>query len=219
MLRREFLKSSVAAVALTPALTPAFTPAFSSAAGLAFSPPFRTSGQRLAAAALRQVGVTTGYDPAYARIGYPGGDVPRSTGVCADVIVRAARDGLGLDLQALVHADMTKNFAAYPGTWHMARPDTNIDHRRVLNLETFWRRQGACLWTATGPVAGDQFPDVQVGDEVTWLLGGHLPHVGIVVQAGPDTQVVHNIGGGAERLALAAMREQRAKGLFRWPVS
>lgn len=60
-----------------------------------------TKGARLAAAAARQIGVTTGYDPAYVRLLYPGGDLPRKTGVCADVIVRAARDAFGLDLQRL----------------------------------------------------------------------------------------------------------------------
>jgi uncharacterized protein YijF (DUF1287 family) len=51
-----------------------------------------TKGQRLATAARKQIGVTTEYDPAYRRLAYPGGDVPRKTGVCADVVVRAARD-------------------------------------------------------------------------------------------------------------------------------
>ena len=73
-----------------------------------------TNGQKLADAALAQLGVTTGYDPTWTKLSYPGGDVPRSTGVCADVVIRAARDGLGLDLQKLVHEDMVKDFDAYP---------------------------------------------------------------------------------------------------------
>lgn len=74
----------------------------------------QSNGQKLADAARAQLGVTVGYDPRWTQIGYPGGDVPRSTGVCADVVIRAARDALGLDLQKLVHEDMVKNFAAYP---------------------------------------------------------------------------------------------------------
>lgn len=101
------------------------------------SPP--SAGEKLAAAARAQVGVTTGYDPTWTAIRYPNGDVPRSTGVCADVVIRAIRDALGLDLQQLVHEDMLKHFDAYPArrTWGSKRPDTNIDHRRVLNLEVF----------------------------------------------------------------------------------
>ena len=144
-------------------------------------------GQRLADAARAQVGVTTSYDPTWTRIPYPGGDVSRSTGVCADVVIRAARDGLRLDLQKLVHDDMLKDFNAYPAriAWGSRRPDANIDHRRVLNLETFWTRAGARLWVAQSPTAGDGFPGtVEVGDFLTWLLDARLPHVGIAVSSG-----------------------------------
>ncbi len=72
-----------------------------------------SSGQKLAKAARSQIGVTLGYDPRYAHLRYPGGDVDRCTGVCADVIVRAAWDALGIDMQKLVHDDMVKAFDAY----------------------------------------------------------------------------------------------------------
>jgi len=179
------------------------------------------SGQRLAEAARAQVGVTVGYDPVWTHLSYPGGDVPRSTGVCADVVIRAARDGLGLDLQKLVHEDMVKHFAAYPArqAWGSRGPDANIDHRRVLNLETYWTRAGARLWAATGPVAGDGFPPPQeVGYIVTWLLDARLPHVGIVVSAGERARVVHNIGRGAEESPIEAFFMHRAAGHYRWPV-
>ena len=177
---------------------------------------------KLVEAARAQIGVTTGYDPAYTRIAFPLGDVPRSTGICADVIVRACRDALGLDLQALVHADMAKNFRAYPHSWGAAHPDTNIDHRRVLNLQTFWTRQQARAWAGSlgGFNAGDDFgPGMRPGDFVTWLIGGLLPHVGIVAEATPErASVVHNIGRGAEETELAAFHAHRAMGRYRWPV-
>ena len=44
---------------------------------------------KLLRAARTQIGVTTGYDPAYVTLDYPGGDVPRETGVCTDVVIRA----------------------------------------------------------------------------------------------------------------------------------
>jgi uncharacterized protein len=174
----------------------------------------------LAEAARKQLGVTTSYDPSYTRIPYPNGDVPRNTGVCADVIVRAARDALSLDLQKLVHEDMTRDFAAYPRTWNLQYPDANIDHRRVLNLEVFWRRQNAQLWVANGKIAGDDFPaPIAVGDLFTWLLDGRLPHVGIVVSTGVlGPRVVHNIGAGVQENALFSFRSHHAKGHFRWPV-
>jgi len=181
----------------------------------------KANGQRLADAAREQLGVTTGYDPTYTKLSYPGGDVPRSTGVCADVVIRAARDGLGLDLQKLVHEDMVKHFDAYqqPKKWGMTRPDANIDHRRVLNLETYWTRVGARLWAADAPTPGDGFPKtIEVGDILTWLLDARLPHVGIAVSAGLQPWVAHNIGRGVEESSLDAFSSHRAAGHYRWPA-
>ena len=180
------------------------------------------NGERLAEAALAQVGVTIGYDPGWTRIRYPGGDVPRNTGVCADLVIRAARDGLGLDLQKLVHEDMTCAFDDYPArrVWGSREPDTNIDHRRVLNLEAFFTRADACLWHASQPVPGDGFPRrLDQGDFLTWLLDARLPHIGIVVSTSGPPQVVHNIGRGAERILLEQLHDQRAVGHYRWPVA
>lgn len=81
------------------------------ASPMAASANARRQGTDLAAAARRQIGVTTGYDNKYRPIGYPNGDVPIATGVCADVVIRAARDAWGIDLQRLVHEDMTRSFA------------------------------------------------------------------------------------------------------------
>jgi hypothetical protein len=65
--------------------------------------------------------VTLVYDPAYARIAYTGGDVPRSRGVCSDVLIRAFRTQ-GVDLQQLVHEDMRASFASYPRDWGLGAP-------------------------------------------------------------------------------------------------
>lgn len=150
---------------------------------------------RLVQAAEAQIGVTVTYDPAYVRLDYPGGDVPRDRGVCTDVLVRAYRDAFGIDLQRLVHEDMRANFARYPKAWGLSRPDRSIDHRRVPNLQTFFRRFGREL-----PVGGDA--TYAEGDLVSQMLPGNLPHILIVTgQAGPSGAplVVHNIGGGTRR--------------------
>jgi uncharacterized protein len=150
---------------------------------------------RVIEGAKKQVGVTVGYDGTYRRIGYPNGDVPRETGVCTDVIIRAYRH-VGVDLQKLVHEDMKAHFAAYPKNWGLRRPDTNIDHRRVPNLTTFFTRRGAKL-----PVTR-RGADYQPGDIVTWRLSSGLPHIGLVSDVRvPNSDrylVVHNIGGGAQ---------------------
>lgn len=157
--------------------------------------PAEDGAQKLVVAARRQIGVTLTYDPAYSRLDYPGGDVPRERGVCTDVIVRAYRDGLAIDLQVLVHEDMRKAFSAYPALWGLKRTDRNIDHRRVPNLQTFLKRAGAAL-----PASRDG-ADYRPGDIVSQMLPGNLPHIGIVADDrsadGARPLLVHNIGAGA----------------------
>ena len=177
---------------------------------------------RLAMAAQNQLGVTTEYDAAYAPLPYPGGDVPRKTGACSDVVVRAARDGLGLDLQKLVHEDMTAAFGAYPARrlWNQVRPDPNIDHRRVPNLETWLRRQGAEVWQATKKTGGASFPEpLAVGDLLTWRNAEGASHIGVVTRAGKNPMILHNIGHGAMQHGLWPMGFWRnAVGHYRWPA-
>ncbi len=154
---------------------------------------------RLIAAARRQIGVTVDYDPAYVSLAYPGGDVPRETGVCIDVVIRAYRDAFGFDFQKAIHEDMRTNFGAYPKTWGLRRPDTNIDHRRVPNLETWLTRNATELPTN----------DWEPGDLLTCLVDESLPHIAIISdRQSPwgDPLVIHNIGLGA--------REERIIGRF-----
>jgi hypothetical protein len=187
------------------------TPAFAAA-------PYSASGVALAEAARRQIGVTTGYDGAYRPIAYPGGDVPRRTGVCADVVVRAARDAWGVDLQRLVHCDMARVFAVYPNRWGLRGPDPNIDHRRVPNLETYWTRSGARLWRASSRGWGFDFHgDLAPGDILTWptLFDGG-PHVAIVSEGGAFPRIVQNHGLGAREDLLAFAWLDAAEAHFRW---
>ena len=161
----------------------------------------------LARAAERQVGVTTIYDPAYRSLRYPGGDLPRERGVCADVIIRAFRE-IGVDLQVALHEDMKAHFAEYPGMWGLRRPDRNIDHRRVPNLMRYFSRRGKAL-----PVDGAFVP----GDVVAWRLPNGLYHIGIVSTRparGGDYLVVHNIGAGAQNEDV--LRAFRIIGHYRW---
>jgi uncharacterized protein len=101
-----------------------------------------TSKAKLALAGEALASQKVVYDPAYFSIKYPNGDVPTGKGVCTDVIIRAYRK-MGIDLQKLVHEDMAANFDKYPKRWNLKKTDTNIDHRRVLNLMEFFKRQNA----------------------------------------------------------------------------
>lgn len=156
--------------------------------------PVSTWSEALIKSAREQVGVTLIYDGRYQSLPFPGGDIPRLRGVCTDVVIRALRDAHGLDLQAEVNADMKANFSAYPKNWGLTRTDRNIDHRRVPNLRTFFKRRGAAL-----PVT-DNAADYLPGDVVSWSLPGNLPHIGIVTErmndSGSRPMIVHNIGWG-----------------------
>jgi uncharacterized protein YijF (DUF1287 family) len=154
-----------------------------------------SDADRVAAAALAQVGVTLVYAPEYRRLEYPGGDLPLDRGVCTDVVIRALR-AVGVDLQLEVHRDMQAHFATYPSDWGLRQADSNIDHRRVPNLEHFFRTHGKAL-----PVSRDA-ARFRPGDLVSWRLDGGQAHIGVVAAQrsadGLRPLIVHNIGAGAQ---------------------
>jgi len=150
---------------------------------------------KLVSAARQQTRSAVTYDGSYVRLAYPLGDVPANRGVCTDVVIRAYR-AIGIDLQVLVHEDMAAHFSAYPQLWRLSKPDSNVDHRRVPNLQKFLERKNATLnRTSSGA-------DYRAGDLVTWMLPGNLPHIGIVSdrQAADSgiPLVIHNIGAGPQ---------------------
>jgi uncharacterized protein YijF (DUF1287 family) len=151
--------------------------------------------KQLSNAALELTKDKVTYDPSYVKLNYPNGDVAKDKGVCTDVIIRAYRK-LGIDLQKEVHEDLKANFSKYPNLkkWGLKKPDTNIDHRRVPNLEVFFERKGEKLTVTKNP------SDYKTGDLVTWMIGNKLPHIGIVTHKksadGKRNLIVHNVGSG-----------------------
>lgn len=151
--------------------------------------------EKLSNAAISIIDKDIVYTPDYVAIKYPNGDVPAKTGVCTDVVIRAYRK-LGIDLQKEVHEDMKANFDKYPNLkkWGLTKTDTNIDHRRVPNLEVFFERKGEKLKISQND------SDYKTGELVTWMINGKLPHIGIVTHLkskdGKRNLIVHNVGGG-----------------------
>jgi uncharacterized protein len=150
--------------------------------------------QKLSDAALERLNHKVKYDPAYVKILYPGGDVPENTGACTDEVIRAYR-AHGIDLQKDVHEEMTAHFWAFPSRlrWGLFSTDTNIDHRRVPNLQVLFVRKGEKLAVTKNP------EDYLPADLVTWDVYSR-PHIGIVVNRklhGSDRHMImHNIGQG-----------------------
>lgn len=163
-----------------------------------------SNGVKLARDAKKQIGVTTSYDPTYRKIDFPRGDVPIESGVCTDVVIRAYRLQ-NIDLQQLVNHDMQKNWDKYPKIWGLTKPDKNIDHRRVPNLEVFFAEHGESL-------SKTDIESFKAGDIVTWRLPkSNLPHMGIVSNkrtAEGTPLIVHNIGRGTQQEDI----------LFKFPI-
>nr|WP_315255178.1 DUF1287 domain-containing protein [uncultured Flavobacterium sp.] len=154
-----------------------------------------TFEEKLSRTAISIIDPSIEYDPSYISIKYPNGDVPRNKGVCTDVVIRAYRK-LDIDLQKEVHEDMKANFSKYPNLkkWGMTKTDTNIDHRRVPNLEIFFERKGIKL------AVTENANDYKTGEIVTWMINEKLPHIGIITNKksadGKRNLIVHNVGYG-----------------------
>ena len=183
--RRHFifgLPAAAAAVALSPRAIAA--------------PVVEPAAAKLIASAEAQIGVTTLYDASYQRLTFPGGDVAADRGVCTDVVVRAYRVAFGFDLQQRLNADMRAHGSVYPRRWGLTRPDPNIDHRRVPNLQTFFTRLGA---ERPRPATEAEW---QPGDLVTLMVPVGRPHIGIISATpnagGTRLMLVHNIGRGTQ---------------------
>lgn len=151
-----------------------------------------TFEEKLSNAAISIIDENVVYTPDYVSLKYPNGDVPAKTGVCSDVVIRSYRK-LGIDLQKEVHEDMKANFSKYPTKWGLKKTDTNIDHRRVPNLEVFFERKGKKLEVSDNP------NDYKTGEIITWMINGKLPHIGIITHKKSidgNPMIVHNVGGG-----------------------
>ena len=91
---------------------------------------------------------------------------------------------------------MKQHFHHYPKTWGLKKPDPNIDHRRVPNLQTFLKRHGKMLSITKNS------KDYQPGDLVTQLINNKLPHILIVSNKQNASKTcllaIHNIGMGTQ---------------------
>ena len=139
-----------------------------------------------------QVGKTLTYNPEYAKLKYPMGDIPLSKGVCTDVVVRAFR-AVSIDLQERIYRDKKAHPQRYKGLYYTEKLDPNIDHRRVKNIQEYlaaknYRVKGAC----------------RAGDIVVWKLPSkpkELDHIGICshrLNSKGEPLIIHNIGRGAK---------------------
>lgn len=96
--------------------------------------------------------------PEYKSVYYAGGYPTDNHGVCTDVIWHALA-GAGIDLKAMIDADIKQNTDEYPT---IEKPDPNIDFRRVRNLDVFFKRYATSLTCDKSDIAEWQPGDIVV---------------------------------------------------------
>ena len=168
---------------------------------------------KIVAGAREQLSWGTKYDPSYVRMKYPGGDVPKTKGVCTDVVIRAFRKA-GFDLQKLIHEDKKMAPSAYPKYPGSRALDSNIDHRRVPNQMVFFKRHGLTLAKKVSP---ETLKDWKPGDVVCWKLDSGLDHIGIITDEKNMRGVpwvIHNLSTPQEE---ACLTDWKITGHFRYP--
>lgn len=112
----------------------------------------------------------------YIRLSYPMGDVPRTIGVCTDVVIRAVRNA-GIDLQKELHEDIRRARASYPMVKGMG--DANIDQRRVATLLPYFKRH----WELHTAKLDDPADPLRPGDVIfmdTFPSRSGPDHIGIL---------------------------------------
>src|SRR5437764_103899 len=112
----------------------------------------------------------------YIGMKYPMGDVPRTIGVCTDVIVRAVRNA-GIDLQKELHEDIRRAKAAYPMVKGLG--DASIDQRRVGTLLPYFQRH----WEQHTAKLDDPKDPLRPGDVIlmdTFPSRSGPDHIGIL---------------------------------------
>ncbi len=112
----------------------------------------------------------------YIGMKYPMGDVPRTIGVCTDVIVRAVRNA-GFDIQKELHEDIARAHAAYPMVKGMGDP--SIDQRRVGTLLPYFKRH----WEQHSAKLDDPTDPLRPGDVIFMDTFPSRPgpdHIGIL---------------------------------------
>lgn len=161
-------------------------------------------------AARKEAEYKTEYKDAYYLGGYP----PDSEGVCTDVIWRGFK-GMGVDFKALVDKDIKNNVSAYPRV--NGKPDTNIDFRRVRNLDVFFKRNALSLTNELKPFDIENLKNWQPGDIV--VLMKPFEHIAVVSDKRAKNGVplvIHNTSPHAVESASLAYWAPYIYGHYRW---
>jgi uncharacterized protein YijF (DUF1287 family) len=153
----------------------------------------------------------TVYDNTWLEIpSYPMGDIPSNRGACTDVVVRSLRE-IGIDLQQLVHDDLAHDLRGYG----VSIVDTNIDHRRVGTMFTFFSRNAMALTNDVRDKSAWRAGDI-VFIAWQWTRGAPPEHVGIISdKIGPRGLPLVIENGGPKAVEADSLGHGKVVGHFR----
>lgn len=126
------------------------------------------------------------YKDAYYIGGYP----PNGEGVCTDVIWRGFK-GIDISIKDLIDKDIKENKTQYKGV--NGKADPNIDFRRVLNQDTFFKKNCIQLTTEFKEDDINNLKEWQPGDIIVFIEG--YEHIAIISDKRDDDgipYVIHN---------------------------
>ncbi|WP_315115969.1 DUF1287 domain-containing protein [Clostridium intestinale] len=121
--------------------------------------------------ARKEVERETVYKDAYYTGGYP----PEGEGVCTDVIWRGF-NAINVSIKELLDKDIRENLKEYRRV--NSKPDPNIDFRRVLNQDIFFKRYCESLTIELNVDDVNNLKEWQPGDIVVFVEG--YEHIAIV---------------------------------------
>lgn len=147
-------------------------------------------------------------NPTYISKYYEAGYPPDNEGVCTDTIWRAFKNA-GYSLKDMIDLDIEKNLTDYKD---ITTPDSNIDFRRVRNLEVYFKKYATSL-----TLNPDDYKSWQPGDIVIF---GSSKHIGIISDKRNRLgipYVIHNNGHGTKEEDY--LTKSRITGHYRFDAS
>ena len=144
---------------------------------------------------------------------YVGGYPPDGEGVCTDVIWRGFK-GIDVSIKDLIDNDIKSNMAEYKGL--NGKPDPNIDFRRVLNQDVFFKKNCISLTKEFKVDDINNLKEWQPGDIIVFIEG--YEHIGIISDRRDEygiPYVIHNSHPCASEAKLSWFHNP-IHGHYRW---
>lgn len=144
---------------------------------------------------------------------YTGGYPPEGEGVCTDVIWRGFK-GINVSIKDLIDKDIEENMAEYKGV--LGKQDSNIDFRRVVNQDVFFKRNCILLTTEFKENDINNLKEWQPGDIIVFIEG--YEHIGIISDKRDEEgipYVIHNSHPSASEVKLSWFHNP-IHGHYRW---